>query len=74
MSQPAAKKGQLKMMIDPFLLWQIDRLKPAYGPSRAEVVAHILQSWLGDHGTAAFAHMERVQHLMAVAAPSQERP
>lgn len=57
-------KKQLKMMVDEFLLWQVDRLRPAFGPSRSEVVTFILQSWLTEHGTKALEHVDRVKARM----------
>lgn len=55
---------QLKVMVNDFLLWELDALKPALGPSRSEVVRHVLQSWLMEHGEGARAHAEHVQKLM----------
>ena len=65
--------AQLKMMIDRFLLWEIDALRPALGPSRSEVVTFILRQWLTEHGEQARQHVEHVTKLMA-ADRSTRRP
>lgn len=58
-------KIQLKMQIDDFLLWEVDQLRPALGPTRSEVVTYILRHWLSEHGANARAHVEQVKKLMA---------
>lgn len=65
-------KNQLKMQTDDFLLLEIDQLRPALGPTRSEVVTHILRHWLTENGTKASAHVEHVKQLMEKKSSSRD--